>query len=231
MSRAAQEQGVTAPDVYTSFVLPGLLEFVSKPPKKTILDLGPALGENVRWMQGSKLFISNFFEALTETGAVMRPDAKAFAASCDRLLQFPPDVRFDLVLAWDLFNYLSLQNVEALAKRLVAVSQPGTRVMALVSIQKRIPDRPFRFVIRDKDSLRYDVVSAALRDCPRHNEPDLLKRLTGFKVERGMLLRNGMREYSLVREEVAVAGNGAVQSAAVNELARASDRPRYTSIS
>ncbi len=58
-----------APDEHTSFVLPGLLEFVKKPPKKTILDLGPALGENIRRMEGSKLFIANFFESLTEGGA------------------------------------------------------------------------------------------------------------------------------------------------------------------
>jgi hypothetical protein len=171
-------------------------------------------------MEGSKLYIANFFEGLTEAGPA-RPEVKsspaqparppsatavaaanqAFAATCARILQYPEDLRFDLVLVWDLFNYLSLAEVETLAQRLVALSRPGTRIMALVSIQKKIPDRPFRFVIRDKDSLRYEVVSSGLRDCPRHNEPDLLKRMVGFKVERGMLLRNGIREYSFVRDE------------------------------
>ena len=89
------------------------------------------------------------------------------------------------------------------AQRLVAVSRPGTRIMALVSIQKKIPERPLRFVIRDQAILRYETLSAGQRDCPRHNEPDLLKRMAGFKVDRGMLLRNGMREYSFVRDEAA----------------------------
>jgi hypothetical protein len=198
----ADERSGTLPDDYRSFVLPGVLEFVKKPPKKTILDLGPALGENIRRMEGCKLFINNFFESLTEGGAAGRIDAKTFAASCARLLTFPDDVRFDLVLAWDLFNYLGMAEVQVLVQRLVALSRPGTRIMAMVSIQKKIPDRPFRFVIRDKDSLRYEVLSNGLRDCPRHNESDLLKRMAGFKVERGMLLRNGMREYSFVREGV-----------------------------
>jgi hypothetical protein len=195
-----EQRSGTLPDDYPSFVLPGLLEYIKKPPKKTILDLGPALGENVRRMEGSRLFIANFFESLTEGGGPL-VDAKTFAASCARLLHYPDDVRFDLVLAWDLFNYLGLPEVQVLAQRLVALSRPGTRIMALVSIQKKIPDRPFRFVIRDKDSLRYEVLSSGLRDCPRHNEPDLLKRMAGFRVERGMLLRNGMREYSFVRDE------------------------------
>jgi hypothetical protein len=190
-----------APDEHTSFVLPGLLDFIKKPPKKVILDLGPALGENIRSMEGSKLFIANFFESLIEGGAAPAINAKTFAATCARLLHYPDDVRFDLVLAWDLFNYLGLPEVQVLAQRLVALSRPGTRIMALVSIQKQIPDRPLRFVIRDQKTLRYEVVSTALRDCPRHNESDLLKRMAGFKVDQGMLLRNGMREYSFVRVE------------------------------
>jgi hypothetical protein len=196
----AEPRIASAPDEHTSFVLPGILDFVKKPPKKTILDLGPALGENLHRMEGSKVFIANFFESLTDGGPAV-VNGKTFAASCARLLQFPDDVRFDLVLVWDLFNYLALSEVQVLAQRLVALSRPGTRIMALVSILKEIPEQPYRFVIRGHDTLRYEAQSKSVRACPRHNEPDLLKRMAGFKVEKGMLLRNGMREYSLVRTE------------------------------
>jgi hypothetical protein len=96
-----------------------------------------------------------------------------------------------------------------LAQRLGALSRPGTRIMALLSIQKQVPDRPYRFVIRSQDTLRYEVLSKAVRDCPRHSEPDLLKRMPGFRAEGGMLLRNGMRECVFVRDESsAAAGDG-----------------------
>jgi hypothetical protein len=211
-----------APDEHTSFVLPGLLEFVKKPPKKIVLDLGPALGENIRRMEGSKLYIANFFDSLIE-GGPLTINAKTFAASCARLLQYPDDVRFDLVLAWDLFNYLGLPEVQVLAQRLVALSRPGTRIMALVSIQKQIPDRPYRFVIRDQKTLRYESLTSALRDCPRHSEPDLLRRMAGFKVEQGMLLRNGMREYAFVRDEASAAAGPDER-----QPVTASPPPRYT---
>ena len=71
--------------------------------------------------------------------------------------------------------------------------------MAMVSIYQKIPDRPFRFLIRGNDSLRYETVSRGLRDSPRHKEIDLVKRMSGFEVERAMLLRNGIQEYSFVR--------------------------------
>ncbi|HEX2464838.1 MAG TPA: hypothetical protein VHR17_09435 [Thermoanaerobaculia bacterium] len=209
-------------DEHTSFVLPSLLEFVKRPPKKIVLDLGPALGENIRRMEGCKLYISNFFESLTEGGSAA-VSGKGFAASCARLLQFPDDVRFDLVLAWDLFNYLGLAEVQVLAQHLVALSRPGTRIMALVSIQKKIPERPFRFVIRDQSTLRYETLSPGQRDCPRHSEPDVLKRMAGFKVERGMLLRNGMREYSFVRDEASAADSDADRQPIVS-----TPPPRYT---
>jgi hypothetical protein len=188
-----------APDEHKSFVLPDLLDFVKKPPKKIVLDLGPALGENIRRMEGSKLFIANFFDTLTD-GGPPTIDSKTFAASCESILTYDDDVRFDLVFVWDIFNYLGLAEVQILAKRLVALSRPGTRIMALVSIQKQIPERPYRFVIRGQETLKYETLTKGLRDCPRHNEPEILKRMAGFKVERGMLLRNGMREYAFVRD-------------------------------
>ena len=198
-SPAAAPAAPTAPDEHKSFVLSDLLDFVKKPPKKIVLDLGPALGENIRRMEGSKLFIANFFETLTD-GGPPKIDGKTFAAACERVLHYDEDVRFDLVFVWDLFNYLGLAEVQILAQRLVALSRPGTRIMALVSIQKQIPERPYRFVIRGQETLKYEMLTKTMRDCPRHNEPEILKRMAGFKVERGMLLRNGMREYAFVRD-------------------------------
>ena len=198
-SPASAPAAPTAPDEHKSFVLSDLLDFVKKPPKKIVLDLGPALGENIRRMEGSKLFIANFFETLTD-GGPPKIDGKTFAAACERVLHYDEDVRFDLVFVWDLFNYLGLAEVQILAQRLVALSRPGTRIMALVSIQKQIPEWPYRFVIRGQEMLKYEILTKTMRDCPRHNEPEILKRMAGFKVERGMLLRNGMREYAFVRD-------------------------------
>lgn len=193
----------TQPDDYASFVLPSLLQGLAPPPKKTVLDLGPASGDNVDQLAAfsrhhCKLFIANFFEDLSELGPAARRSRKSFAEACRRFLSFPPDTRFDLVLAWDLFNYLSLEEIGLLSAHLLDFCAPRTRLMAMVSIYQQIPDRPFRFSIRGSDSLRYETVSRGLRDSPRHNEGELVRRMKGFRVERAMLLRNGMQEYSFV---------------------------------
>ena len=200
-----EERKHTQPDDYSSFVLPSLLEGLTPPPKRTVLDLGPASGENLDQFASyakrcCKLYIANFFEDLSEAGPAARRTTATFAATCERLLAFPQDESFDLIFAWDLFNYLELEEVAALVHYLSRFSKNGTRMMALLSIYQKIPDRPFRFSIRSSSSLRYEAVSHSLRDCPRHKEIDLVKRMAGFEVEHTMLLRNGMQEYSFILE-------------------------------
>ena len=177
-----------------------------RPPKKVVLDLGPASGENVDQLaaytgNNYKLFIANFFEQLSEAGPSARRNPPTFASTCERLLNFPAGTRFDLIFAWDLFNYLTLLEVEALVGYLGRHSHGGTHLMALVSIYKMMPDRPFQFMIRSPDTLRYETLSRALRDSPRYTENQLVKRMSGFRVEKAMLLRNGMQEYSFVLDE------------------------------
>jgi SAM-dependent methyltransferase len=193
----------TEPDDYKSFVLPSLLQSLAPPPKRTVLDLGPASGANVDQLAAAakhhcKLFIANFFEDLVEAGPAARRDRKSFDAVCRRLLDFPRETRFDLVLAWDLFNYLDLEEIEVLASHLARYCRPGGYLMAMVSIYQQIPDRPFRFSIRGGDQLRYEALSRGLREAPRHNEGELVRCMKGFHVERAMLLRNGVQEYSFV---------------------------------
>ena len=154
-----EERIYTKPDDYSSFVLPSLLQALNPPPKKTVLDLGPASGDNLDQVASYakrcfKLFIANFFEDLSEAGPGARRNAATFLGTCEQLLGFPEDTRFDLIFAWDLFNYLSLEEVEVLAHHLSRFSKSGTQLMALVSIYQKIPDRPFRFSIRLADQRR-----------------------------------------------------------------------------
>lgn len=205
-----EERKHTPPDDYSSFVFRGLLEGLASPPKRQILDLGPASGPNIDWLcrYRCKVFIANFFERLSEDGPRARQDAASFGESCRQLLDFPPEARFDLVLLWDLLNYLSLAEVEVLMQHLRSHCHRGTRMMALVSIYQKIPDRPFRFLVLSPDEIRYETSSRGLRESPRHREIDLLRRMAGFEVEKAMLLRNGMREYAFILDSAAVAADG-----------------------
>lgn len=192
-----EERIVTRADDYQSQALARGIARLQKPGRKTVLDLGPPSSGNVTFFsQISKVFIADFFSSLTDEGGRARSDADAFEAACARTLVFPDDTRFDLVLAWDLFNYFNLDEIERLVRHLSQWCDDRTRIFALVAIYQKIPDRPFRFEVLDGGQLRYDDLSSGLRESPRHKEPDLIERMRTFQVEDCLLLRHGMREYT-----------------------------------
>jgi len=191
------ERIVTRPDDYTSQALGDVIARLGTADRRSILDLGRACGDNVSFFSKlrCKLYIADFFRSLTEDGARARRDAGAFQAACSRHLSYAPETRFDLILAWDLFNYLELSEVEILMRHLERFCDRWTRVLALVAIYQKVPDQPFEFQVLGDDRLRYETISDRLRDAPRHKEPELVSRMRGFEVDSCLLLRHGMREY------------------------------------
>ncbi len=113
----------------------------------------------------------------------------------DELLAYDGDTRFDLVLAWDLLNYLEPEQIEVLSRRLARFSHGGTKLFAMVAIHKEIPARPCAFKIRDAQTLEYDSPTHRTRAAPRHTEPALRRLMSGFDVDSTCVLRNGLQGY------------------------------------
>jgi len=200
-----EDRVATRQQDYSSVVLREIVARLRSPRRKTVLDLGPASGDNLHFFgdRGCKVFISDFFYGLVCEGQAARRDDGSFRRACSELLPFPDDTRFDLILAWDLLDYLQLSEVEALMAHLRRFSHRGTRMMALVSIYQQIPDQPCQFMLRDDSRVHFEPSSRGFRASPRHKEPDLVGRLMGFEVESCRLLRQGLKEYCFVLEEEA----------------------------
>jgi hypothetical protein len=103
----------------------------------------------------------------------------------------------DLVLCWNLLNYLPGAVVEALGHRLAKRVSPKARLHALIEYQAtRMPARPVSIapigleLLADAPDDQSATISA-----PRFSPKELEKRLPGFSSEKTMLLGNGMQEY------------------------------------
>jgi hypothetical protein len=196
----------SAPEAHRSLAFSALLEAIGRRGRLHVLDLGPALGGNVEFLArfGCKLYIEDLYGALAAHGGRPSGDRDRNGAAAERLfaelLPFPPDTRFDVVLAWDLFNYLERREVGALARYLASFCRPGALLFALVSILKQIPAQPIRFRILDSERLAYEQRSAASRPCPRYASGELDELLRGFRLDRSYLLRHGIQEYLFSRE-------------------------------
>lgn len=185
-----RETGAGVAPAHPTLALRQAMEHLARQERPRILDLGPASGSNIayfaRWR--SRLFVEDLRDAL----AAPHGTAGALRAL---LCAADPSLPFDLILAWDLLNYLDIAAVEGLARRLGAFCRPGSLLFALIGTRREMPARPLRLAIADTATLLYEAETGALRPCPRYREPDLLRALPGFDVEASYLLRNGMQEY------------------------------------
>ncbi len=180
-----------------SLALRPLLQRLGAEGKANVLDLGPASGANVAFFsrRPCTLYIADLFRALRSDLGLPRDAATLDAALAPQL----PEGPFDLILAWDLFDYFDRAQLEVLGRHLAERCRSDALVFAIVSYLHQIPDRPHRFEILDEESLRYADASGLSRPAPGYREPDLMRMLPGFAVESSYLLRHGVQEYLLAR--------------------------------
>ena len=187
-------------DIKDSHPTLGLKELVhGLPPgrRHSVLDLGPASSGNVSFFSGHgcRLYIADLFHTLRQRGGLPPEQALPFDRELSSTL---PEGCFDLIMCWDLLNYLSSSQMEILGRRLAERSRPGSRLFALIAPHGEIPELPQRFEILSQEEVRYSQQSSARRPASGYREPELNRWLTPFEVESSYLLRHGVQEYILV---------------------------------
>jgi len=191
----APPEASPAPADRHSLALAEVLRAVAAPGKTQVLDLGPANGANVAFLSryACTLHIADLYRTV---GLAEGEHEEALERAFERQL---PDGPFDLVLAWDLFDYVGRTGLQVLGRQLADRTRPGSVLFALVSFHPRITDRPHRFQIVNAETLRYGDPSGLERPSPGYREPDLVRLLPGFEVSGSYLLRHGIQEYLLTR--------------------------------
>jgi hypothetical protein len=183
--------------VYKSLGLHALLDRVRDDRSYSILDLGPALEANVSfWSQFScSFYVHDFYRSFREQKAAIVPEEESKETAFSALLAFSDEAVFDFILAWDLFNYLDLRELEALVQRLSRWCRRGTRLFALISALPKISASPMKFRILNREQMTYEMTTQAKRLCPCHLPRDIARIMGRFKVYRSFLLRHGIQEY------------------------------------
>jgi SAM-dependent methyltransferase len=189
------------PQVHKSLAMAALFGEIRRAPKCQVLDLGSAVGSNVEFLAqfGCKLFIEDLYAALSSRTMAGEGELAGPEFFAD-FLSLPDDTRFDVVLAWDRFNYLHRKELAAFGELLRRYCRPGALVFAQISYHKQIPAQPYRFKIQDEQYLVYERRTAAERPSPRLAPAEVTGLLKGFRVDRSFLLQHGIQEYLLVRE-------------------------------
>jgi hypothetical protein len=181
---------------HRSLALKGLLDGLRPGFTHDVLDLGPAIGTNVDFFSrlSCRVRVADLYWSLIGEPRSSREPLR-FAAALPRLLPLDTEQHFDAILAWNIFDYLRADQIQALMARLAGACRPGARALAFVSTRHQVPARPPRYTIVDRENVACEGPAHPLRPCPRH-PPTLLARLMpDYSVEAAFLMRNGIQEY------------------------------------
>lgn len=187
------------PPLYRSPTLKALVSRLSSEASYHILDLGVASGANVEFFSrfSDRLQIANLPDTLAseKLRASLRSDP---AAAFRRLLPVTWE-KFDVVLAWDVLNYLSRDEFRCLGEHVAVLCRPGALVFALISTQKEMSKLPQVFKVVDDQTLLRQPETTAVQPSPCFPPAEVERLMSGFSVVQSVVMRHGVREYLLVR--------------------------------
>jgi hypothetical protein len=199
MGRATARPPVETPSELNAPLFRSLAEQLGDGRRRVVLDLGPAstamlslLGRSPCRVGIADLVRGDEIDSLNAAETAEERVALAHAL----LPVHHPEHPVDIVLCWDLPNYLQPAAMAALMSVIAARANVRAIAHALVVYSERsMPKRPGHFVPIDGFRLVNRAVDPTEVPAPRHSSEALNRNMGGFIIDRVRLLANGMQEY------------------------------------
>ncbi|MGO9650567.1 MAG: class I SAM-dependent methyltransferase [Terriglobales bacterium] len=131
-----------------------------------ILDIGSTSAANIRYLteRGHKIYSEDLLDASTDPTLVLRDEQGHTALDHKRFLAENlvfRNAHFDVVLCWNLADYLDEDLVKPLVARLWSMIRPGGMLLAFFHTQEAGPDAPcYRYHIMGNDTLEMQHIEA-----------------------------------------------------------------------
>lgn len=169
-----------------------------------ILELGPVRKGNIEfWSQFSNsIYVADLRSSLPLPPLPPLPDDDAEPPERDwhQVLGLPEERRFDIILAWDLLNYLDLSDLSGLIGYLSRFCRRETILFMLIFDNQKMRENINVYQIVDESHLGYELGGAKMTECPRHHAHTLTQTMRGFRTADSFRLRNGVIEYIFIYE-------------------------------
>ncbi len=162
----------------------------------TVLDLGPPISANLAFYAryGAKITIADFYRFYRPLRGTSLERASTRAALLNELVPHDASTRFDLVMAWDLLNYLCLDEIAWLIDGMSDLCSPGALMFAIVTGSGDMPETPSNYSLVDMQTLISEPRTSRVRPSPNHSEHALASVTPRLTVERRFQLRNATAE-------------------------------------
>jgi hypothetical protein len=179
----------------------GAVQALAPEMRHEILDLAPANPDTLDFFSQyrCRLHLPGCRDQLLQQRCGDDPEAMPRALPLADYMPWPQDkyVPLDLVLLWDLPNYLDRQTLHELIAYLAPAITPNTVLHVYIHTRQVMPVRPGDYRLSDTQLVLVDAPSPWSATSPMYYQELLHKLLTPFRIDRGMLLANGLQEYIL----------------------------------
>jgi hypothetical protein len=184
--------GIGKPSYHRSTGLEILMENLD-PSGGAVLDLGPlTTGTTQAFLNcGYKCFV----EDIAEIFPALDSDQTNFKSLIEEHLMLAgPTQKFDLVLCWDVLNYLTLDSIETLFTLLSPHFNDTTRLHLMQYTGANIPAKPIHFRLLENFNFKCSYASDSVIPSPRHTLIKLLKKMGGFNLQHSHINQQGMHQ-------------------------------------
>lgn len=160
--------------------------------RNRVLELGPMSGGCFQLFSqlSCKIQVENFTASLCEhisSGS----DISDFDV-VSHLDDYREEDKFDVILAWDLFNYLNLDQITQLFEHLRPYCKSNTLLYMLRYVGKNIPAIPRTFYVKDKYQMQLSDDALQPRVLPHYSTMQLLRAMPGYYMQDTLLGQKGM---------------------------------------
>lgn len=178
-----------------------VLESLSQTGYFQLLDIMPANTSllDVLSSHHCKLFLPGCIKALMRLRTSEHDTPQKLQRALCQAFGFNRDthVKLDLLLLWDLPNYLPNTILSALIEYLLPYTNNDARLHCYIYTGQEMPDTPASYQFAARQKIWIELQSERTTSAPVHYQEALHKLLAPFVVQRSILLSNGLQEYVL----------------------------------
>lgn len=201
-----QHKGATPEYRYRSRALEVISRNLDPEHKPAVLELGPARANTVEYFGqfSGSLFVADLREIVLRHSAHLTDSSgeetylnpRARSAEC--LEALPSEGSFDLILCWDLFNYLEENELRTLLTRLAKYLRPGSLLLTLLSDRATALPGPLQCSICSQEEVLLVSESTEVQPLFACRESVIRGQLKNVELESAVRLRNGICELLFV---------------------------------
>jgi hypothetical protein len=179
----------------------GVLKAIDPESRADILDLAPATPELLNYFSSyhCRLCLPGCRDALLKLHVEEDQDELTLSHIFNSLMPLPDrdSKPLDLILLWDLPNYLDKQVLAALIAHYTSCIDSHTVLHIYIHTHQTMPEKPADYRLDRDNKILVESSTAWDAVSPMYYQELLHKVVKPFRVERGVLLANGLQEYIL----------------------------------